>query len=86
MKEFNKYERHLMKAEAIQSIGSRIAYFKADLQGDIDRLSEKLMELMAAEEPDTWYIESTEKEQMKYAMELTIWEKLEKCVDKEMGL
>ena len=95
--EFNKYERNLLKAEALQTVGQyleqELKNAEEELQINIDYLNTRYDELMAEHTDDDeithwdvdWKIGNARRDVEKARMKIALWKKTVALIDKELG-
>ena len=92
MTEFDKYQRNVMRAEAVQEIGSKLLYWIDDTEDDIKsyekRIEDRIAESKATDsdyDPDgdwqvrSWYSTAETAKEKK-----SIYLMLQRCLDKEL--
>ena len=93
MKEFDKYTMYLLKAQAVKEIGSEIECDKRTLKNNLEYyencIAERNAELVSNgkedEIADDWRIRDCEEYICRYNIQLALWDKIEKLLEKEMG-
>lgn len=92
MIEFNKYERNIMYAEAVQQVGNRVEYFLADAKEDIERYQKYIDDKLAENKDDPdfdpdddWQIRSWTRTKAVSESVLALYKKMQNVVDKEMS-
>lgn len=89
---FNKYERNIMHAQAVNDVGGRVAYWIEDTEEDIRRCKERIEKRYADNAGDTdwkpeedWNIRSDEQDMLKCKEVLALWKKLDAVLEKELA-
>ena len=92
MLELTKWEKNVVKAEAVESVGRSVSYYIADKNEDIERYQKEitarkiqLKEECPEEIESDWQIINWEKAIISYQMQVELWQKLEKTLEKEMN-
>ena len=92
MIEFNKYERNIMYAEAIQQVGNRVEYFLEDAKEDIERYQKFIDDKIEQnkddpdyDRDDDWQIRSWTRNKLVSESVLSLYKKMQNIVDKEMS-
>ena len=91
MVELTKWEKNVVKAEALESVGRTVSYYITDKKEDIERYHQEItarkiqLEAEDSEPDDDWQIINWEKSIISYEAQIALWEKLEKTLEKEMN-
>lgn len=92
MVEFDKYEKNIMYAEAIQQVGSRMGYWLDDAKADIEhytqRIKERIEENKETEDynPDEdWTVRDNTRRKEVCESVLALYKKMQNVLDKEMS-
>ena len=87
MKEFNKYELHRIKAQAIESVGQSVQYSIDRVQEELNDMKDSLSTYMISNDADDsdWYVQSRQADIKECEARLDLWLRLEKALDKELG-
>lgn len=95
--QFNKYERNLLKAEALQLVGQalerELERAEEELKCRAEYLDDKYDELMNEHDDDEdisrwdvqWKLESARSSLEKSRIEIVLWKKTIALIDKELG-
>jgi len=89
--DFDKYQRNIWKAQAIQNVAENIGYYINSLESDIQSARDSLAEYEQKEKEEAggstygWRIEGEKKTIEEFKIRLGLYKKVLDFVDKEMA-